>query len=328
MKKGKSINVLAVTVAMIFGCLIQAQVSIAQTYPSHPVKLIVGFTPGGPASNVSTAIAKRVSEFMEQPLAVEYKEGAAATLAASYVAKAKPDGYTVFTGSDGPLFIAPLIRADLTYTLDDFVPIIGYAGTPTTYIVKKDRWKSMKEFIADANKNPGKYTYSDPGINSNPHFGVLGLCDAAGIDLKHVPFPGQAEAIAALLGGHIDMAALGGTGGLYDSGKIDVLAVAEKKRVSWYPNVPTLEELGYPVYTSATYFLCAPKGTPQDIVNKLYEVHQKAFAKYGNELAAEFAKFEIYPSFLSTKELLDQNKSRVDMFRAQTKKMGILLPNR
>lgn len=328
MKSRKSIDVFALVIAVVFGCLIGASSSPAQTFPDHPVKLIVGFTPGGPASIVSTAIAKRVSEFMPHPLVVEYKAGAAATLGATYVAKAKPDGYTLFTGSDGPLFIAPLTRADLAYTLDDFIPIIGYAGAPTTYIVKKGRWNSMKEFIADAKKNPGKYTYSDPGINSNPHFGVLGLCDAAGIDLKHVPFAGQAEAIAALLGGHIDMAALGGTGGLWGSGQIDVLAVAEKKRVGYYPDVPTLDELGYPVYTSATYFVCAPKGTPKEIVSKLYEVHQKAFEKYGEELEAEFRKFEIYPAFLSTQEVLEQNKSRVEMFRAATKKMGTLLPNR
>ncbi len=328
MTRGNRLKALALISAMIFGSLIGAQVSMAQKYPDHPVKLVVGFPPGGPASNVSTAIAKRVSEFMEQPMTVEYKTGAGATLGATHVAKAKPDGYTLFVGSDGPMFIAPLIRPDLTYTLDDFIPIIGYAGTPTTYIVLKGRWKSMEEFIADAKKNPGKYTFSDPGTNSNPNIGVVMLMDKAGIKLTYVPFGGQAEAISALLGGHIDMAALGGTAGLYEAGKVEVLAVAEKERVSYYPNAPTLVELGYPVFTSATYFLCAPKGTPKEIVNKLYDVHQKAFAKHGDELAAMLQKMEIYTMFLNTKEIVEQNKSRGEMFREQFKKMGILLPDR
>jgi tripartite-type tricarboxylate transporter receptor subunit TctC len=328
MKKWKRINSLTLVIVMVFGCLIVAQVSMAATYPDRPVKLIVGFTPGGPASTLSTMIAKRVSEFLEQPLTVEHRPGASATLAATYVAKAKPDGYTLFTGSDSPLLLAPLITPDVTYTLDDFIQIVGYAGIPQIICVKKGRWNSLKEMIADAKKNPGKYTYSTQGVNSSAHIILKTLFDKAGIDLKMVPYPGMAEASSALLGGHIDLAAFGGTAGLYKAGRIDVLAVAEKKRFRDYPDAPTLAELGYPIFISISYFLCAPKGTPKEIVNKLYAAHQKVFAKYGDELGAMLEKFEMYPAFLSPEEIVDQNKSQMDAFRIAVKNMGIYVPNR
>ena len=187
MKKRKRIKVLAVVMVMFFGCLIGAQVSMAETYPDHPVKLLVGYPPGGPASTVSTMVAEKISEFMEQPMVVEHKPGGGATIAATLVAKSKPDGYTLFTGSDSNLLIAPLINKDLEYTLEDFIPIVGYGYAPTFISCKKDRWGSLKEMIADAKQNPGKYTYSTQAVNSFNHFAMLLLMEQAGIDLKMVP---------------------------------------------------------------------------------------------------------------------------------------------
>lgn len=328
MKKGKRINVLVLTIAMVSGCLIGAQVSMAATYPDHPVKLIVGFPPGGPASTISTLIAKRVSEFMEQPMTVEHKPGGGATLAAATVAKAKPDGYTLFTGSDSPLLIAPLINRDLIYSLEDFIPIVGYAYAPTFISCKKGRWNSLKEMIADAKKNPGKYTYSSQSVNSFNHFAGVMLCEQAGIDLKMVPFPGNAEALTGLLGGHIDLVVVAGTSGLYEAGRIEPLAIAEKERLKDYPKIPTLDELGFPIFLNSYYFLCAPKGTPQEVINKLNDANKKAFVKYGGEINEFVRKFEMLTSFMSGDEVAKQNNYRRDEFRKITKKMGIYIPNR
>jgi tripartite-type tricarboxylate transporter receptor subunit TctC len=328
MKKGTRINALVLIVAMVCGCLIGAQVSMAATYPDHPVKLMVGFPPGGPASTVATLIAKRASEFMEQPMTVEHKPGGGATLAATTVAKAKPDGYNVFMGSDSPLLIAPLITKDLSYTLEDFIPIVGYGFAPTFISCKKGRWNSLKEFIADAKKNPGKYTYATQSVNSFNHFAVKLLEEQAGIELKMVPFPGNAEALTALLGGHIDLVCVAGTSGLYEAGRIEALAIAEKKRLKDYGKIPTLDELGYPIFMNSYYFLCAPKGTPQEIINKLTDVNQKVFAKYGGEIETLLNKFEMLSSFLSADEVAKQNNYRRDIFRKITKSMGIYVPNR
>ncbi|MFH0958704.1 MAG: tripartite tricarboxylate transporter substrate-binding protein, partial [Pseudomonadota bacterium] len=195
-------------------------------------------------------------------------------------------------------------------------------------IVKKGRWNSIKELISDAKKNPGKLTYSTQGVNSNADFMVRLLEEQAGINLKMVPFPGNAETITALLGGHIDLAVVGGTGGLYQAGRIDVLASGQKERLQEYPNAPTLAELGYPIFLNANYFLCAPKGTPKEVLNKLYDAHQKAFTKYGPELTAMFTKFEMYTDFISPEEVDKYNKTKRDEIRTTVKKMGILVPNR
>ncbi len=327
MKLGKYVsNALLLIVATV--CLGGAPLSAAAAYPDHPIKLIVGFTAGGPASTISVMVAKRVSEFLEQPMIVEHKPGGSATLGATYVAKSKPDGYTLFTASDSPLLTAPLITPDLTYTLDDFVPIVGYGISPCMIDVKMGRWNSLNDLIADAKKNPGKFSYSTQGVNSFTHMFVRIFFEQAGIDLKMIPYPGTAEAIAALLGGHVDVAFVGGTGGLYEAGRLDILAVSEKARLSNFPKVPTLNEIGYPLVFNAAYFLSAPKGTPKEVTDKLTAAHQKAFAKYGDEIGATLKKFEMYPAFLSAKELVDQNNYRRDLFRKAAKSMGIYVPNR
>lgn len=327
MKKGKwfSSAFKLIVAALLCG---GAAASMAAGYPDHPVKLMVGFTAGGPASTISVLIAKKVSEFLEHPMVVEHKPGGSASLAATYVAKSKPDGYTLFTASDSPLLTAPLITPDLTYTLDDFIPIIGYGISPCMIDVRKGRWNSLHELIADAKKNPGKFSYSTQGVNSFTHMFVKIFFDQAGIDLKMIPYPGTAESIAALLGGHVDVAFVGGTGGLYEAGRLDILAVSEKARLSTFPKVPTLAELGYPLVFNAAYFLSAPKGVPPEVVNKLTVAHRKAFEKYGDEISATLKKFEMFPAFMSAKELAEQNSYRRDLFRRAAKSMGILVPNR
>ncbi len=297
-------------------------------YPDHPIKLVVGFTAGGPASTISVMIAKRASEFLEQPIVVEHKPGGSASVGAAYVAKSKPDGYTLFTASDSPLLSAPLIMPELTYTLEDFVPVIGYGISPCMIDVKKGRWNTLAELFADAKKNPGKLTYSTQGVNSFTHMFVRYLFDQVGIDMKMIPYPGTAEAIAATLGGHVDVAFVGGTGGLYEAGKLDILAISEKERLKSLPKVPTLTELGYPLVFNAAYYLAAPKGTPPEVLNKLVAAHQKAFAKYGDEIGSMLNKFEMVPAFMSAKDLADQNNYRRDLFRKAAKSMGILVPNR
>ncbi len=325
MKQGKGSNVWLPTLTMILGCLIGGQAALAADYPNHPVKLVVGFPPGGPASNAATLMAKRASEFLPQPITVEYKPGGSGVLGANFVINSKPDGYTLYMGAPSPLLIAPLITPDVGYTLEDFVPIIGYCVIPTMINAKKGRWKTLNEMIAEAKKNPGKISFSTQGVNSISHFFVEILCKKAGIKLNHVPFPGTAESNAALLGGHIDLTIVGGSSGLYEGGLVDVLAVAEEKRLKEFPAVPTLVESGYPIVFNVFYFLCAPKGIPQEARDKLYEANKKAYAKYGDEINGLFRKLELYPAFGTPEEVRTQNNLRRDMIRDAAKDMGVLI---
>ena len=218
-------------------------------------------------------------------------------------------------------------RADIAHAaVDNAVAMVDSAAADVVIVMGGE--DSLNELIADAKKNPGKFSYSTQGVNSFTHMFVRIFLEQAGIDLKMIPYPGTAEAIAAVLGGHLDVAVVGGTGGLYEAGRLDILAVSEKTRLSTFPKVPTLVELGYPIVFNAAYFVAAPKGTPNEVLDKLTAAHQKAFAKYGDEIGATLNKFEMLPAYSSAKELVDQNNYRRDLFRKAAKGMGILVPNR
>ena len=121
------------------------------------------------------------------------------------------------------------------------------------------------------------------------------------------------------------MTIVGGSSGFYEGGRVNVLAVAEEKRLKEFPAVPTLAELGYPIVFNVFYFLCAPKGTPQEAKDKLYDAHKKAYAKYGEEINSLFRKMELYPAFLPPEEVRKQNTIRSEMIRETAKDMGILV---
>ncbi len=326
MKRTAGIIFLVLVSLFLLNLSTAVRVFAASDYPNHPIKMIVGFTPGGPADSASMIIAKKVSEFLSQPMVSEYKPGGGGVLGATFVSKSKPDGYTVCVGTPSPFLIAPLITANLGYTLEEFIPISGYCLVPLMINVKKGgRWSNLKELVEDAKNNPGKYTYTTQGSLTINHFMMEMFSKKAGIKLTYVPFPGAAEANAALLGGHVDISSTGGTSGLYEGGRVIILATGEEKRLKEFPEIPTLTELGYPIVLNSLYFLCAPKGTPQEAIDKLYDAHKKAFAKYGDEIADLLKKFEMYPAYLSPEEVRKQNQLRRDMFRETAKDMGVLV---
>jgi tripartite-type tricarboxylate transporter receptor subunit TctC len=326
MKDGKRFLFWAVLLLGIAASWLMIQEAAALDYPNRPIKLILGFPPGGPADNCSGVIAKRASEFLGQPIITEYKPGGGATIAPAYVARAKPDGYTLWLGSATPALIAPLVKANIGYTMEDFTIICSYAISPCNMNVRNDgRWNSLAEFIADAKKNPGKYNYSAASALSSGQFVVEALSKRAGMKLTFIPYPGTAEANAALLGKHIDLAAVGGTGGLAEAGRIKILAIGTEKRVKALPGIPTLIESGYPIAVHMTYFLSAPKGTPKEVIARLYDAHQKAFAKYGDEIDSLITKFELVTAFWTPEEVLKWNKKERDVYYEIAKDLGALV---
>jgi len=325
MKKGKKFNMVASIILAVFGPLVMTEGATAVDYPNRPVRMIVSFPPGGAADSCSKIVAKRASEFLGQPIVSEYKPGGGGTIAAAYVAKSKPDGYTLWLGSTSAASVAPLVKTNPGYTMEDFVHISGYAMGPQMINAKKGgRWNTLHEFIADAKQNPGKYTYTTPAALGLNHLIIEALCKKAGIKLTFVPFPGAAEANAALLGGHVDITCTGGTMGLYEGGRLNVLAISEEKRLKFYPEIPTLTELGYPIVISCLYFLSIPRGTPQEVIDKLYDAHKKAFARYGEEIAALLTKIEMFPSFLNHEEVRKWHHQERGIFYETAKELGVL----
>jgi tripartite-type tricarboxylate transporter receptor subunit TctC len=326
MKKGGKFNFLVSMLFVAMGLFLTTKYAIAIDYPTRPITLIVPFSPGGGSDVASKIVAQKISEFLGQPVVSEYKPGAAGAIGATYVAKAKPDGYTVLVATESPMVISPLVKPGLGYVLEDFLPICGYSKTPVILNAKTDGpWKTLPEFIEDAKKNPGRYRYGTFGALSVGNFIMELLCKQAGIKLILIPFGGSPQANAALLGGHVDIAVTAGTGGLYKAGSLKTIAVAEKKRLPDMQEVPTLTELGYPIQLGAQMAHCVPKGTPKEIIDKLYDAHKKAFAKYGKEMESAFQKVELYLSFLNPEEIQQLYQEERKVYYEIAKELGVLV---
>ena len=298
---------------------------LALDYPTRPITMVVPFTPGGGADLGSKVVAEKIAPLLGQPIISEYKPGAGGGLGAALVSKAKPDGYTFVVGSQTTLMINPMTKKDLGYKFDDFIQVSGYSMIPISIQVKTGGpWKTLPEFISDAKKNPGKYRYGTYGALSQAHFVMEMLSKKAGIKLTHIPFPGSPQANTALLGGHVELSCTTGTGGLARAGSLKMLAVAEPKRLPGMDDVPTLTELGYPITISCNYSFAFPKGTPKEIVNKIYEAEKKAFAQYEKELTAAFDKVEQFPSFKGPDEIRRLYLEEMKIYQQIAKELGAL----
>ncbi|MGA2956136.1 MAG: tripartite tricarboxylate transporter substrate binding protein [Thermodesulfobacteriota bacterium] len=246
----------------------------AQDFPTRPVEVIVGFAPGGGTDLTARAVANYATKYFGQPFIVVNKAGASGTIASQYVATAKPDGYTLLTAGGSETTTAGHFRKLPFHPLNDFEPVICIVGQQIGLSVKTDSpWKTIQEFIADAKKNPEKYSYATSGIGSLYHAAVLVLEKNTGIRLRHVPFKGGAETLSALLGGHVDVAisAPDEAYALIEGGRVRSLVTFSGKRSKLIPNVPTLKEVGYDFFMENMKGLVAPKGTPKPIILKIHD---------------------------------------------------------
>jgi tripartite-type tricarboxylate transporter receptor subunit TctC len=276
----------------------------AGEYPTKPVNMIVAYAAGGAADLCSKPIADKMAEFLGQPMISVYKPGGGGSLGASFVARAKPDGYTVLLGSSTPLAISPVVKK-MDYTLEDFALIGIFGKGPLWLLVKGDaRWKTLKDFVEEAKKNPGKLSVGSYGQLSASHFCIESFSKQAGIKLTHVPYKSSGEAQTALLGGHIDSGLVKGAGGHLESGALRVLAAAAEKRLEWFSDIPTFKEFGYSVLANQWNSFCVPKKTPPEIVNKLIRAQKSTFEKYGKELKEILIKVEYWADLHSPEESL------------------------
>jgi tripartite-type tricarboxylate transporter receptor subunit TctC len=271
---------LALTAALTFAAPAAAQ----DAYPSRPVSLVVPFPPGGVADIVGRPVADAMSRSLGQPVVVENKPGAGGGIGMGYVAKAKPDGYTVLLALSS-ISILPeadkvLGRAPM-YQFDQLVPIARFTADPTVLAVRAESpWKTLAEFVADAKKRPGAITYGSSGNYGTMHVPMEMLAANAGIKLLHVPFTGAGPAVVALLGGSVDALSTGPSTVIQHvkAGKVRVLASWGDKRLTSLPDVPTLTESGYPVGFTQWSALFAPAGTPELAMTKLRDAARAAAA--------------------------------------------------
>jgi tripartite-type tricarboxylate transporter receptor subunit TctC len=252
----------------------------AQEYPSKPIEVIVGAPPGGGTDMIARAVADVAPKYVGQPLVVINKPGAAMTIAAQYVATARPDGYTLNVAGGSETVAVPHFRGLPYHPLNDFEPVIRFIIERVGFYVRADSpWKTMKDFVADAKQSPDKYMYAHSGVGGIHQCTVMALEKRAGIRLAHVPHKGGAENLAALAGGHVHLAIASPNEAyaLVQGGRIRALANASATRAATDPNTPTLRELGYDVYIDNQKGFVFPKGVPQASVRKLHDALRKVF---------------------------------------------------
>lgn len=242
-------------------------------WPSKPIKLMVGFPPGGGADAMARLVGAKLSDRLGQPVIVDNRTGATGTICSDIVAKSPPDGYTLQAAHINSNAIGPLIVAKGKFhPINDFTPIALIGITPQMLCHHpKHKFKDVKALIDFAKANPDKLSFASSGVGSIQHIAAEDFMLRAKCKLLHVPFKGTGEALAALISGDVDMtfSSTGSAMPQVKGGKLTLLAVCAPKRLTDHPNVPAVAET-LPGYEIATWYgLAGPKGLPQPIVDRL-----------------------------------------------------------
>ena len=254
--------------------VLSAPGAFAQTYPNKPIRMIVGFPPGGGTDVVARVIAQKLSEWYGQTVVVENRAGATGTIGADVLAKSTPDGYTLMMGHANSHAIAPNLMAKLPYDpIKDFAPVsyVGYVPNVLSLHPSVPA-KNMKELVTLLKNNPGKYTYASSGNGSSQHLSGEMFKLLTGTSILHVPYKGSGDAIKDLLAGTVSMN--------FDTmppvlehikaGKLRGLGISTPKRLAQLPEVPTFAEEGLTGFEILNWYgVMAPAATPREIVNKL-----------------------------------------------------------
>jgi tripartite-type tricarboxylate transporter receptor subunit TctC len=263
-------------------CMLGATPVMAQDFPSRPIELIVGFAPGGGTDMTARALANGNTKYLGQPIVVTNKAGASGTLAAQYVTSAKPDGYTLLVGGGSETIAVGHFRKLPYDPVGDFECVMNVVRQSISFSVRADSpWKTFQDFVADAKKNPDKYSYASSGVGSLYHAAGMVLEKKTGIRLRHVPFKGGAETLTGVLGGHVDLAvsAPDEAFALIEAKKVRPLVVFSATRDALIPDVPTLKEVGIDFYMENMKGLMAPKGTPKAVVQKIHDGVKRMMAE-------------------------------------------------
>ncbi|MFJ4293524.1 Bug family tripartite tricarboxylate transporter substrate binding protein [Cupriavidus sp. NPDC089707] len=279
----RTLFVLAACSASAVVSLAPANVAAQGGYPSKPIQLVLPFPPGGATDMVGRTIARKLGEVLGQTVVVENRPGAGTIVAATYVAKSAPDGYTLMATSGTTFTVNPAVYAKLPYDPQtNFEPIGLIGSTGLILLANRDvPVNNLKEFVAAAKAAPGKYSYASFGAGTTAHFAGEELFNLTGTKLLHVPYKGSGPAMTDLMGGQIPFSVDTVAAAIpqLKSGKIKAIAVTTAKRSALLPNVPTVAESGYPGMDASTWIaLVAPRGVPADVKAKLEKALADAIA--------------------------------------------------
>jgi tripartite-type tricarboxylate transporter receptor subunit TctC len=297
--------------------------AVAQEFPAKPITLIVPFPAGGPTDLALRTLGEAAAKHLGQPVIVENKSGGAGTVGpATMAATAKPDGYTI-AQMPVTVYRLPLMQ-DTTWKPEDFTYIIHLTGYVFAHIAAADTpFKTWKDVVDYAKANPGKVTYGSSGTGGSPHLGTEQVAEKDGIKLTHVPFKGAAELHAAIAGGHVMIGASGASAKqIVDAGKARFLNVWTANRQKSFPEVPTLQELGYPFVIDSPFGIAGPKGMDPKVVAKLHDAFKKAIED--PEVLKILDRFEMVPNYKNSADYKLAVDEQIKLEKALLGRIGLL----
>lgn len=288
----------------------------AQAWPAKPVRILVGFAPGGAMDIVARTLAQKIAGPLGQPVVVENKPGAASNIAIRQLIDSPPDGYTIMLVANG-ISANPFLYTQQPFDPNtDITPVTLVARLPVVLAASASSdLDSLKKVIETAKAKPGSISYGTPGSGSTPHLAVEAFTRAAGIQLTHVPYKGGSPAITDVLGGQLPLVAVNAVEVLphVKAGKLKVLAAFSAERVSTLPDAPTIAESGFPGFEASVWHaVIAPKGTSPEVVKRLNAEVHKALAD--PEVQARFAGLGAVPTPTTPQELAALIRSEYERY--------------
>jgi tripartite-type tricarboxylate transporter receptor subunit TctC len=312
--------------ASLAGAVSIAMPAMAQSnFPSRPIKLICPWPAGGSTDAVMRAIAESASRILNNPVITENKGGAGGILGANELVNAKPDGYTLSQLPMG-IFRIPHIQKTQFDPLVDFTYVACLTGYTFGIVVRSDSpIKSIKDLVDYAKANPGKFTYGSTGNGTTPHLAVEEFAIKAGIKLQHVPFKGNAEGMQAILGGHImSHSDATGWGPHVEAGTCRLLATYGSKRTKRWPNIPTLNELGYDTVSDSPFGVGAPKGMDPAITRKLHDAFKATLED--PKVLASFEKYDQSVIYMNTEDYTKYARETFPKEKKLIEQLGLAKP--
>ncbi|HTK03095.1 MAG TPA: tripartite tricarboxylate transporter substrate binding protein [Bordetella sp.] len=297
-------------------------------YPERPVRIIVPVPPGGIIDQVVRIITPPMAEMLKQSIIVENRAGASGNIAASYVARSNPDGYTVLAGYSMFHVGNPVMFHKLDWDpVKDFAPVVMLVSSPHVIAVNpKLPVHTLKELVDYAQAHPGELNYATSGNGSVPHIGMELFKQKTGIQITHVPYKGAGPAIQDVLSGNVQMtvATPPSLAGFVTTGKLRPLAIAAKSRIPMLPDVPTTAEAGFPGFElEAWVALFAPAGTPKDVVAALNEAAKKSLET--PKVKEALATAGVSAWYMTPQELDQQVRKDIDYWQPVIRKANITI---
>ena len=314
------------SIAAVVIALVPAVSLAADTWPNKPITYVVPFAPGGNTDTLARIIGPKLSTALGQPVVVENKPGAGGNIGSDFVAKAKPDGYTILGGTISSHAINASMYPNMPYDpIKNFEPITVLGQAPLLLVVPADSpYKSVKDLLDAAKAKPGALSFASAGNGTSPHLAGELLKSSAKIQATHVPYKGSGPAVTDILAGHVqfmfDTALI--VGGHIKAGKLRPLAVTSSKRTSLFPDVPTLAEAGVPGYEIGSWqAVYAPAGTPKPIVERLNAEIVKALKS--PDVAERFGGLGMEPVANTPAQMAEFNKAEVAKWAKIVKEANI-----